>query len=56
MDKYKSFTTIPLKPGQEDTKRTRIERWEEAKGIPIKTLPHNEWIREMSRTFVQIEQ
>lgn len=55
MKEYKDYRSVPLKEGQNDTERTRMERWEEANGILLKSLPQKEWIEVVSRILCMTE-
>lgn len=55
MKEYKNFSSVPLKEGQQDTERTRMERWEEANGILLKSLPLKEWVEVVSRMLCMTE-
>lgn len=42
--KYKDYETIPLKEGETDNHRTRMERWEEANHKKLSSLTDKEWL------------
>jgi hypothetical protein len=41
---YKSYNTVPLKKGETDNHRTRMERWEEANHKKLNSLTDEEWL------------
>lgn len=55
MKEYKSFNSVPLEKGQQDTPATRLDRWEKANGVKLSSLPENEWVRIVAQTCAMPE-
>lgn len=51
MSKFKDYNSVPLKEGETDNQRTRMERWEKANNRKLKDLSEDEWMQAMRYTL-----